>query len=74
MDNWTDKSIQKVINEEFKEATLLVIAHRISSVVSYEKVVMMGDGKIVECERPQVLLADSSSLFKQEYDAFMKKY
>ena len=74
MDNRTDKSIQKVINEEFKDTTLLAIAHRISSVVNYDKVVMMGNGKIVECDNPQTLLADSSSLFKQEYDAFMKKY
>lgn len=37
----TDKAVHKCIQEEFQEATIFTIAHRISTIANYDKIIVM---------------------------------
>ncbi|KAF9937592.1 hypothetical protein BGZ65_001355 [Modicella reniformis] len=60
----TDELIQRTIRKEFKERTVLTIAHRIKTVMDSDKILVLEQGQVQEFERPQVLLQrGESSLF-----------
>ena len=63
IDTKTDNIIQKVITEEFEGATVMTIAHRLNTIMHYDRIFFMEKGKIVERGRPVDLLADSGSKF-----------
>ena len=63
MDLETDSVIQKTIRESFIGVTILTIAHRINTVVDYDKVLVLDRGRIVEFQSPAQLLKDDSSMF-----------
>lgn len=52
----TDALIQDTIRAEFKGVTALVIAHRLQTVVDYERVLVLGEGKVVEFDSPRKLI------------------
>lgn len=47
----TDKAIQKTITKEFAECTILCIAHRLNTVIEYDRILVLDHGEIVEFER-----------------------
>ena len=59
----TDLRIQEVISQEFQDSTLLAIAHRLHTVIAYDKLVVMKDGLVAQCASPLELLADEDGLF-----------
>ncbi|KAJ7499425.1 multidrug resistance-associated ABC transporter [Mycena latifolia] len=63
VDYATDELIGKTINQEFAESTILTIAHRIRSVVTYDKILLLDQGRIAEFDRPGTLLANPASKF-----------
>ncbi|CAG8852307.1 30075_t:CDS:2, partial [Racocetra persica] len=56
--------IQKTIREEFSDATLLCIAHRLRTVVDYDKILVLDAGRIVEFDHPYILLQKPDSMFR----------
>lgn len=56
----TDKRLQRLIREEFKECTILSVAHRIETIVDSDRVVVLDQGRIVEVGVPGVLLEGNS--------------
>lgn len=63
VDSATDVVIQRTLRTEFKDCTVVTIAHRIPTVVDSDKVLVLSDGRIAEFEIPAVLLEDKNSLF-----------
>jgi ATP-binding cassette, subfamily C (CFTR/MRP), member 1 len=59
----TDSLIQKTIREQFRDRTVLTIAHRINTILDYDRVMVLKNGKIVEFDTPHALLADHRTLF-----------
>lgn len=59
----TDRLIQKTIRTEFKERTILTIAHRLNTIFDSDRIVVLDQGKVAEFDTPQALLADKSSMF-----------
>lgn len=55
MDYETDAAIQDVLRTELKGSTLITIAHRLRTIVDYDRVIVMSDGKIVEMGSPKEL-------------------
>ena len=64
VDMETDKIIQKIIRKEFKESTIITVAHRVETIIDYDKVLVMSRGKLVEEGNPKDLLKERSSLFR----------
>ena len=52
VDRITDDFIQKCIRKEFKSSTVITIAHRLSTIADYDKIIVMGNGRIVEMGSP----------------------
>lgn len=63
IDYQSDALIQSTIREEFAHTTILTIAHRLKSIVDYDKILVMDAGRVVEYDHPHLLLSNSDSLF-----------
>ncbi|KAF9933833.1 Canalicular multispecific organic anion transporter 2 [Linnemannia zychae] len=61
----TDALIQKTIRTEFKDRTILTIAHRIKTIMDSDKVLVLDNGRVQEFEAPEILLSHKESLFYQ---------
>lgn len=61
----TDALIQKTIRSEFKDCTMLTVAHRINTIIDSDRVLTMDNGVVAEYSSPQDLLADDNSLFSK---------
>ncbi|KAG0338569.1 Multidrug resistance-associated protein 1, partial [Podila humilis] len=66
----TDELIQKTIRKEFKDRTILTIAHRIKTIMDSDKILVLEKGHVQEFESPRTLLQNQDSLFyKLAYQA-----
>ena len=63
VDHATDAHIQSLTLA--LPCTVMLIAHRLSSVMALDTVMLMEQGRVVECEAPQKLAANTSSQFAQ---------
>ncbi|KAK8854643.1 hypothetical protein IAR55_003382 [Kwoniella newhampshirensis] len=51
----TDSKIQETIRTEFRDKTLLCIAHRLKTILSYDRILVMSDGQVAEFDTPENL-------------------
>ncbi|EEA27223.1 hypothetical protein TMatcc_004497 [Talaromyces marneffei ATCC 18224] len=56
VDKETDEHIQQLIRTEFPESTIIAIAHRLRTIVDYDRVIVMGGGEILEMGSPAELV------------------
>ncbi|CAG9462430.1 unnamed protein product [Pedinophyceae sp. YPF-701] len=68
VDNQTDAIIQQTIRSAFGHCTVLTIAHRLHTVIDYDKVLVLDDGNILEHDTPANLLAREGSAFGKLVD------
>jgi ATP-binding cassette subfamily C (CFTR/MRP) protein 1 len=59
----TDDLIQSTIRTEFKDCTVLTIAHRLNTIMDYDQIMVLDRGELMEFNTPDALLADSQSIF-----------
>lgn len=59
----TASLLQSTISSECKAMTVITIAHRISTVLNMDNVLILDHGSLAEQGNPQVLLKDDSSIF-----------
>ncbi|GAA6046061.1 hypothetical protein NBRC10513_002062 [Rhodotorula toruloides] len=78
LDHATDERIQETIRSEMADATILCIAHRLRTVIDYNKILVLDHGVVKEFDTPSNLLADTDSMFSAlcqksgEYDVLKK--
>ena len=53
----TDNLIQRKLRESFKESTVLIIAHRLATVIDADRILVMKEGRAAEYDHPFMLLA-----------------
>ncbi|XP_029594394.1 multidrug resistance-associated protein 7 [Salmo trutta] len=63
VDQKTDKLLQQTIREKFQDKTVLTIAHRISTIMDSDRVLVMHSGKVVEFDTPADLCQRDDSIF-----------
>ncbi|KAJ2726275.1 hypothetical protein GGI07_000752, partial [Coemansia sp. Benny D115] len=63
IDNSTDAIIQASIRKEFKDCTVLTIAHRLNTIIDSDMILVIDGGKLAEYDTPEHLLANENSLF-----------
>lgn len=72
LDNETQSSIKQAIDNMKNEYTILIIAHRLSTVINSNKILLVEDGTIVDEGTHEELLKNSKT-YHQLYDAELKK-
>ncbi|ODQ61559.1 hypothetical protein WICANDRAFT_59643 [Wickerhamomyces anomalus NRRL Y-366-8] len=60
----TDSKVQKIINEEFTDCTVLCVAHRLHTILKYDRIIVLDGGEIVEIGEPKFLY-QQNGLFKE---------
>ncbi|OMO90148.1 hypothetical protein COLO4_19316 [Corchorus olitorius] len=65
VDSATDGVIQKIISQEFKDRTVVTIAHRIHTVIDSDLVLVLSDGRVAEFDTPAKLLEREDSFFSK---------
>ena len=65
IDGNTDKEIQRIINEDLQECTIITISHRLDTILDCERVMVLDQGEIKEFDKVSVLLNKPGGLLKQ---------
>lgn len=68
VDQATEEMARKVIEKHFKDHTVLSIAHRLDTVVDFDRVVVLEKGCVVEVGPPRELL-QAGGRFRALWDA-----
>jgi len=66
VDGHTDAAVQRTIKEQFldKGATVIVVAHRLDTVLGCDQIAVLGEGRVLEVGTPSDLLARGGELKK----------
>lgn len=71
VDTVTDEIMQRVIRERFSNHTILTVAHKLETILDYDKIIVLDAGRIVESGSPYALLASDTSHFSKLYASSM---
>ena len=63
VDPSTDELIQRSIREHFADCTVITIAHRLHTILDSSRIIVLDQGRIIEIDTPQNLLANKNSVF-----------
>ena len=71
VDGETDASIQTMLRElpQLKETTIISVAHRLNTIIDYDNIAVLHDGRCVEFGSPNDLLQDDSGFLASLVDA-----
>lgn len=59
----TDKLLQETIRKDFKDKTIITIAHRLNTIIDSDRVIVLEHGRVVEFDTPANLLKNSTGYF-----------
>ena len=63
LDVASDAAVQGLLRSEFTGKTILTIAHRLTTIIDYDQLFVMGGGKLLEAGVPSELLRKEGSVF-----------
>ncbi|TVY44056.1 ABC transporter [Lachnellula occidentalis] len=63
----TDEVMQRVIRERFASHTIIAVAHKLDTILDFDKIALLDEGVLVEFDPPHELLSDTSSAFHKLY-------
>ncbi|XP_078051143.1 ATP-binding cassette sub-family C member 5-like isoform X2 [Augochlora pura] len=65
VDPETEECVQTTIQNEFLHCTVLTIAHRLKTVISCDRIIVMKNGRILEFDKPSILSSNPDSEFSK---------
>lgn len=68
IDHLTDSLIQKTIRNAFSESTIITIAHRINTIIDYDRILVLDKGQLAEFDTPANLFSNKDSIFRSLCD------
>lgn len=66
VDSESDALMQRVIRQEFADCTIICVAHRLDTILDFDRIVLLNAGEMVECDNPRDLL-ERESRFRDLY-------
>lgn len=63
VDGRTDKLLQDAVSKSFEDATIISVAHRLDTVIESDKILVLGDGQVLEYGSPSDLLSTKDGYF-----------
>ncbi|KAI9041611.1 putative ABC multidrug transporter [Aspergillus affinis] len=60
VDTRTDEIMQRIIREKFANHTIITVAHKLETILDYDRVLVLDSGRIIESGNPYNLLASDS--------------
>ncbi|RDL41711.1 Cyclic peptide transporter [Venustampulla echinocandica] len=69
VDSETDELMQQVIRSKFEDQTIIAIAHKLHTILDFDKVAILDKGRVVEFDAPQALLVREGSAFKRLFES-----
>ena len=72
LDNESEKRVQQALEAVMKGRTTIVVAHRLSTIIGADKIIVMEDGRIAEEGRHEQLLA-ANGVYARFYTVQMQK-
>ena len=60
----TEQIIQKALNIVLDNSTVITVAHRIKTIINYDKILVLDAGEVKEFDSPSNLLKNENSLFR----------
>ena len=72
VDYKTDSVIQETIRTKFRHCTVITIAHRLNTIIDYDRVLVLENGQVVEYDKPDNLLQKEHGQFSNVYDGYDK--
>lgn len=73
LDSATELAVQHALESELKSKTMVIVAHRLSTLRNVDRIVVFEDGSIVETGSFDELIANKSGRFHQLYSLQVKK-
>ena len=67
VDYKTDQLIQETIRTKSKNCTLITIAHRLNTIIDYDRIFVLENGQVVEYDKPEILLQNEGGQFSRLY-------
>ena len=65
IDSQTEQIIQRLLIEKFTDCTVFMIAHRLNTIMHCDKILVLGEGNVIEFDTLNKLRDDPSSHFSQ---------
>jgi ABC-type multidrug transport system fused ATPase/permease subunit len=61
--------MQRLIRKKFANHTIIAVAHKIETIMDFDKVAVLDAGRLVEFDNPYSLLEAPGSVFAKLYNA-----
>lgn len=68
LDSHSDDHVQRLLRSKFASHTIIAVAHKLDTILDFDRVAVMDNGRLVECGEPYQLLEDENSWFSKLYN------